>query len=162
MRGEVGSGKLESPVLQPPIIHERTIKSIKLRVLQPRHRYTNTNTNNTNSSYRSCNDYDSACKLPLAASAGGDDTFPLMCLSRPPFVSHAASAWITQPTNVRAKRRFITSLHARVIEALQKLQSTLEICEAVTAPATPRHVTTWTRQHHYHTRSTYFDISPPG
>ena len=87
VRGEVGSGKLESPVLQPPIIHERTNKSIKLRVLQPRHRYTNTNTNNTNSSYCSCNDYDSACKLPLAASAGGDDTFPLMCLSRPPFVS---------------------------------------------------------------------------
>ena len=35
VRGEVGSGKLESPVLQPPIIHERTNKSIKLRVLQP-------------------------------------------------------------------------------------------------------------------------------
>ena len=156
-------------MLQPPITQEgRTNQSnyIVQRQLQPplvhQHQQHHRSSISCCYSYCSCNDYDSACKLPLAASAGGDDTFPLMCLSRPPFVSHAASAWITQPTNVRAKRRFITSLHARVIEALQKLQSTLEVCEAVAAPATPRHVTTWTRQHHYHTRSTYFDISPPG
>ena len=131
-------------MLQPPITQEgRTNQSnyIVQRQLQPplvhQHQQHHRSSISCCYSYCSCNDYDSACKLPLAPSAGGDDTFPLMCLSRPPFVSHDASAWITQPTNVRAKRRFITSLHARVIEALQKLQSTLEICEAVTAPATP-------------------------